>query len=241
MGEGWGGQQSFDGVIDEVRFSYDIIFKTSGGTQLDHEVEYWSATTGKLIAWVRIPTLDYNDDTVIYMYYGNSAITSSQEDAAGVWDSNYVAVWHLKESGDGTADEYTDSTSYGNHGQGGGGTSGYVPGQWAGTEIINGAQDFDGTDDYIACVYDGSNAIIYRNGTSVHSPGLTGSLGSSTQNVEIGQTDDDNFMGPLDEVRISKIARSQCWLQTEYNNQSSPSTFYSIGSEVPTLSSRVKQ
>jgi len=37
--------------------------------------------------------------------------------------------------------------------------------------------------------------------------------------------------GQIDEMRISHIARSQCWIETEYNNQSSPSTFYSIGVE----------
>jgi len=35
--------------------------------------------------------------------------------------------------------------------------------------------------------------------------------------------------GNLDEVRISNIARSSDWTATEYNNQSSPSTFYTIG------------
>jgi YD repeat-containing protein len=34
--------------------------------------------------------------------------------------------------------------------------------------------------------------------------------------------------GLLDETRISNIARSADWIKTEYNNQSSPTTFYSI-------------
>ena len=33
----------------------------------------------------------------------------------------------------------------------------------------------------------------------------------------------------VDEARISSIARSADWIQTEYNNQSSPSTFYAYG------------
>jgi hypothetical protein len=36
--------------------------------------------------------------------------------------------------------------------------------------------------------------------------------------------------GLLDEVRISNIERSDDWIATEYNNQSSPSTFYTISS-----------
>jgi len=34
--------------------------------------------------------------------------------------------------------------------------------------------------------------------------------------------------GLLDETRISNVARSADWIKTEYNNQSSPSTFYTI-------------
>ena len=41
----------------------------------------------------------------------------------------------------------------------------------------------------------------------------------------------DRFKGRIDEVRISNIARSTDWISTEYNNQNSPSTFYSVGSE----------
>jgi hypothetical protein len=39
------------------------------------------------------------------------------------------------------------------------------------------------------------------------------------------------FNGALDEVRISNSARSGGWIAAEYNNQSSPSTFYSVGAE----------
>lgn len=38
--------------------------------------------------------------------------------------------------------------------------------------------------------------------------------------------------GPIDEVRVSSVARSADWILAEYNNQNSPSTFYSLGSEV---------
>jgi hypothetical protein len=106
----------------------DIIFKASDGTtQLSHEVEKYDGTNGTLLAWVKIPSLKYNEDTFIYMDYGDRTITESQEDAAGVWDDNYVGVWHLKETGNGTADEYKDSTQYVNNGQGGEGNSLYIP------------------------------------------------------------------------------------------------------------------
>ncbi|KKL65051.1 hypothetical protein LCGC14_2158860 [marine sediment metagenome] len=66
-----------------------------------------------------------------------------------MWDSNYKAVWHLKESGNGTVGEYKDSTANNNHGQGGGGTSTMAPAQTASGKMGN-AQSFDGADDYIS-------------------------------------------------------------------------------------------
>jgi Concanavalin A-like lectin/glucanases superfamily/Domain of unknown function (DUF2341) len=39
------------------------------------------------------------------------------------------------------------------------------------------------------------------------------------------------FSGALDEVEISSIARSGGWVQAEYNNQSSPSTFFAFSPE----------
>jgi hypothetical protein len=41
----------------------------------------------------------------------------------------------------------------------------------------------------------------------------------------------------MDEVRISNTVRPSGWITTEYNNQVSPSTFYTLGSAT-TLSSR---
>jgi hypothetical protein len=39
------------------------------------------------------------------------------------------------------------------------------------------------------------------------------------------------FNGSIDEIRVSSIARSSSWISTEYANQNSPSTFYTIGTE----------
>jgi hypothetical protein len=41
----------------------------------------------------------------------------------------------------------------------------------------------------------------------------------------------DIMLGSLDEVRVSNAVRSADWIATEYNNQSSPATFYTLGSE----------
>jgi len=134
----------------------DITFILYYGStiQLNHEIELFNGTTGELVAWVNVTTLNSSSDTVIYMYYGNSSC-SSQENIVGVWDSNYVGVWHLNESGNGTADEFKDSTSYTNHGQGGGGTASQIPTQ-TDAKIYKG-QNFDGGNDYVDC---GSDANL---------------------------------------------------------------------------------
>jgi hypothetical protein len=44
-------------------------------------------------------------------------------------------------------------------------------------------------------------------------------------------TTSGNFTGSLDEVQLSNSVRSAQWIATEYANQNSPSTFYSVGNE----------
>jgi hypothetical protein len=41
----------------------------------------------------------------------------------------------------------------------------------------------------------------------------------------------NEFNGQIDEVRVSNTVRSANWIQTEYNNQNDPESFYSIGRE----------
>lgn len=75
----------------------DIRFELPNGTKLDHEVESWSATTGAIIAWVRIPTLTHASDTTFYLYYGNAAVVASEQNVPGVWDATYDSVYHMGE------------------------------------------------------------------------------------------------------------------------------------------------
>lgn len=92
---------------------YDIVFCTNPsnplGTKLNFERVNWSATTGLCEFWVQVPTLSHTTNTVIYLYYGDSSITTDQQNAAGTWDSSiYVAVYHF---GDGTTLNLNDSTA----------------------------------------------------------------------------------------------------------------------------------
>ena len=96
---------------------FDLLFTdTNGVTKLDHEIETYTTGAGTLVAWVRVPLLTSATDKVIYLYYGNSQ-ASDQQNAPGVWDLNYVGVWHLKEDpGPGGADEIKESTANAHHG-----------------------------------------------------------------------------------------------------------------------------
>ncbi|MHA2100826.1 MAG: DUF2341 domain-containing protein, partial [Candidatus Kariarchaeaceae archaeon] len=298
----------------------DIAFKNST-SWLFHEIELfnqnYNSTHAQLIVWINVPLLSPLEDTIIRMYYGNSTM-KSQENSLGVWDSNYVGIWHLAESGDGTPNEYVDSSNYRNHGQGGEGNPSYIPTRIDGT--IGFGQDFsdhfidcgndtsldiienqisiqgwikfpsthpwmgpfnhkgfyDGYriifsgnspylrfqlhgDDYdlqasqalltdmwhhVVTTYDGSTMKIYMDGlqdvnTLAKSDNILSAL---PYPFRIGHADHPEgvawtypWLGQIDEVRVSKIARSPNWIQTEYNNQFNPNNFYSLGNETEVI------
>jgi hypothetical protein len=124
---------------------YDIIFVLADGTRLNHEMESYDSDTGKLVAWVKVPTLSASVDTVIYMYYGNSAITTSQENKNGVWDDNYKMVQHMNQNPAGAVPQMKDSTQFGNDATSNGSMT--VGNQTEGP--LGGAISFDGANQYL--------------------------------------------------------------------------------------------
>jgi len=85
---------------------------------------------------------------------------------------------------------------------------------------------------HLVGVYDGSQVRLYRNATLAGTPAsLTGTVMSEASLCYVGRYTSPYFTGTADEVRISRVARSASWLTTEFNNQASPSTFYTVGSE----------
>ena len=116
----------------------DILFTASdGATKLAHEIESYNPGTGQVIAWVSVPALSPAVDTVLYVYYGN-ATAANQQNPAGVWSSNYEAVWHLP---NGTTLSGTDSTSNANNAAALNGSSA-AAGQIDGAASLNGTSDF---------------------------------------------------------------------------------------------------
>ena len=96
---------------------YDIgFFSDSGGSSaLFWEVERYNGTSGELVAWVKIPSLSHTTDTVFYIFYGDNTISTFQSTASSVWDSNYLAVYHLP---DGSSLSLLDSTTNATNGTG---------------------------------------------------------------------------------------------------------------------------
>ncbi len=117
----------------------DILFTASdGATQLAYEMESYNGSTGQVIAWVNVPALSPAADTVLYVYYGNPA-AANQQNAAGVWNSNYEGVWHLP---NGSVLSGNDSTANGNNALSLNGTS-------AAAGEIDGAASWNGSSNFI--------------------------------------------------------------------------------------------
>ncbi len=292
----------------------DLIFTSDAGcsTPLNWEVASYTATSGVIEAWVQVPSI--TNGTVIYMCYGNAAVSAYQGSATAAWDSNYRGVWHLP---NGSTLSTGDSTGNANNGtlvnsptagagqiDGGaslasassqyltlGNSSILEPAAITVSAWVNGASfpnsvnnvvssvcarggqyyqisvnstgkiavylvggasnvSYDGTGShtlstgawyYLTLTYSSSAGLIaYVNAGADGSAAASGAMPtgcSPSPTVSVGEdlnTTGRYFNGVVDEVRISSIARSADWIATEYNNQSSPSTFYSIGAAIST-------
>ncbi len=94
-----------------------------------------------------------------------------------------------------------------------------------------------GTWYYLSMTYDNVSGTItgYVNaGVDKAVTGAGGGLATNAARTDIGQ-DAGNagrfWNGTIDEVRVSSVSRSANWITTEYNNQSAPGTFASLGTE----------
>jgi len=320
----WLKDSAHDGNVNTTQ-GYDFVF-TSGSNNIryDCEIEKYNGTSGTLVAWVRIPSLSGSSNTTIRMYYGNSEITEDQacniwQRPTYVWNSSYKLVQHLEEScaSSGCIEDSTinnnDGTPY---------SSTTITNLYNSSGQINGADDFDGLDDYINCsddaslritgpltieawvnfdslgdtgdyiglvakwdytdggwvygifreptsnkfsfhlaskaqsgntwvvsnsvpslnqwyhlvgAYDGTTMLLYINGAQQTDTATISGIYNTTTPVTIGMFEPTNNFwldGTIDEVRISNMARSADWINTCYNNQNNPSTFYDVKSEI---------
>ncbi len=98
-----------NGGFVENNNGYDISFSNeSNSATLQHDLEDYDPTTGRIRAWVKIPSLSTSSNTIIRVYFGNNAISSSTG-SSSTWSSNYVSVWHLN-------DDFVDYATGANNG-----------------------------------------------------------------------------------------------------------------------------
>jgi len=106
---------------------YDIIFSSTsnpdGSGIIPFERVSYNSTTGAVVFFVNVASMAVG--SVIYMLYGNSAITTDQANPTAVWDANFIQISHLNQASGGTL---LDSTSYGNNSSSNTGTQ--TTGEW---------------------------------------------------------------------------------------------------------------
>ena len=79
----------------------DIRFETIAGGEARSRAGHASTSaTGRLVAWVRIPSLAADAATQILLYYGKPG-AAAEANAVGAW-RNYLAVWNARTGADRT-------------------------------------------------------------------------------------------------------------------------------------------
>lgn len=112
----------------------DIRLVDQDGALLSYEIETWDETSNSTV-WVKVPQIDIGNEDYIWIYYGNTSASDSQN-VSDVWSNGFSAVWHLSESGSGAIGEYKDSTSNEYAGRGGNGDPSRTPTQTFQTILI---------------------------------------------------------------------------------------------------------
>jgi len=135
--------------------------------------------------------------------------------AKGVWDFG---------SGNGTTDELLFDMGIGSPGD----ISLFINHAWLSSSTQPIA--LSGKWQHVAITFTGGTVTFYYNGAVQGTP-ATGKTNTLAQTAFVvgcqGTTHVNKYAGGIDEVRVSSVARSADWILASYNNQSSPSTFYS--------------
>ena len=143
----------FDELTSDGNRKKIAITSDDGTTELYVEIERWDDANEKAWLWVKVPSVSYDADTELYLYYDadhadNDSHVGDTTDAVthNVWDANFVGVWHMAQDPNGdAADCIKDSTSNANDGT--------PAGTMLTADLVDGkvgkALDFDGSDDCV--------------------------------------------------------------------------------------------
>jgi len=225
---------SFRGVWHLNESSGNALDSTSYGTSGTYSGTYTRNVAGKVSRGTDFNTngeLDWGDPADGHLDFGTGSLTVSawvNIDAtvgSGSWPTiiwkgigSYTSGYDL---------EYEDDTNTMYFNIADGSTN-----EWG---MSSSTTFSDDTWYYIVGVADrtGNRMHIYKNGVDTAGDTIS-PLGSidTTGHAAVGADGGWGwFDGILDEVRISNTARSAFWISTEYNNQNSPATFYSLGNQ----------
>lgn len=267
----------------------DAVFTSDAGgtTPMSYDWEFYDQTTGDFVAHVKFASISNSVNTVAYLFYGKSSVTTYQGGSKGAaWDANYLAIWH----GNGTVDATSNNANLTANGTGTPYATGkvgncfsplnansnywsfssiplssnYTIEYWAnitsqtvssivlgrqfnteGTNFTSGKHRLFNTsvDEIVDATTtptntwahlvitrtSGGSIIAYHDG--VQTATNTGA-GTRTFN-QLARRDNTNSANiKIDEIRISNVVRDADDIATRYNNLNSPSTFYTISSEL---------
>ncbi|MCD6397899.1 MAG: DUF2341 domain-containing protein [Spirochaetaceae bacterium] len=137
-------------ILNTSRVTYSTISADGSGIkfissdfteELSYEVEEWNSG-GNSFFWVKVPSITAISNSEYFWIYLSTYSNTDSTTPTDVWSNNYLAVWHMNDSGS----LIKDSGLNGIDGTGG------INGQEqpaVSTGIIAGAQKFDGTLDGI--------------------------------------------------------------------------------------------
>lgn len=107
----------FDELTADANRNKIAITTSDGTTQCYVEIESWSDATEEAWLWFNAPSITTGENT-FYLYYdvdqaANTTYVGDTGDAVAenVWNSNYVAVWHMNQTPDGDSGDLIDSTA----------------------------------------------------------------------------------------------------------------------------------
>jgi len=147
-----------------------ILFASSDGSKLDHEIEYYNNATGELLAWVK-----------------TDLSSSTKQNIEGTWSNGFAMVQHLNEA----SGSYLDSSSNNNDGVL---TDSDLDSVRATVGKIGRGIDFNGDADYITIP---DNTTLDLNALTVEAwvkfDVVTGYLTQKTRNGSSYQTNQSNW------------------------------------------------